>query len=524
MVTSTDLLGCDPFTSYQSGATSNEFRLPAREFSNSIDCFDEVMRAIPEGATIRLSEGTFRTRGSWSIYGRNDSFGFMVKSGWKIIGAGKDKTTIRLSHAPSDGINYLFGSPRAWIRNPASKTAFFMRPDIALFAVNKDLLVNNVEIRGMTLDCAGASVQRTTPVNAAQSNDLILGAVYLFGDNIKLEDLHVINAISLKKSQGRPAENFIINLKGYRFPLPARDESGFPVNMESLAHVQVKNVKIDDYLGGYCSAILITGETRGIVEDSHITLRQPEAQSLGNGGPQFGLNCGGRGTFGVIFRNNIVENSARGVNNDTGPNANLTIEGNQFLNCNVGIYLNALNGGRTFEALTNRNGIVYSTVKDNTITLAPRSDAGSTRAGIAVIPRIPILPEHAHYWSGAYAVKLINNSIYNEENTSGAENWGIQMGVFPAAKHGGEYWSFQNSLEGNKFYDDRQGNPLFNITAHSPTQKDWNDSPIINNISTSSSNLRYTRKGFFRKLWKPNGAPLGSKEITRSSHLLEKVE
>lgn len=518
MVATTAMSQCKPHTSYETPAGSRTYILPDSEFRENEDCFDEVMRAIPPNSTIRLSEGTFRTRGMWNIYGPSENGGFHARSGWTIEGQGPGRTTLTYISSTGTGFNYLIGSQRAFLISPQSKYDYSYRPGTTIRAVDRSKLVHNVTVRNMTLDCVGPSLPLVNPVNPDHSNDLVLGAIALYGNNNVVENIHIRNAYCRMMSGGQTQQElFIVYLSGHPEKEPGRDEFGFPVDPEQLATVTARNLVIDEYQGGYCSAILVGGETRGVVENCRITLRNDVREKIGNGGAQFGLNASGGGTYQVTFRNNRVENASRGVNNDTGPNAALIIRDNEFLNCSVGVALTALNGGSRFEAITNAEGkVVRSFVENNTITLAPRENPAHLRVGIAINPRLSTRPEFNQQWAGAYAVTIRNNTIYNGPNSTGFENWGIQLGVIPSREGEGEFWSFANVVEGNRLYDNRDGQPLFNILSNAPDFRDRNGAPVRNSISKDNPNIRMSRKGFIFKSWKENGPALGSSEFRTS--------
>lgn len=516
VVTPDAVAECRPFSHYETTAGSRNYFLPAADFQADFECLDAVLRAIPENARIVFSEGTFRTKGTWNIYTGSNTTGFLVKDGWKISGQGIGKTTMTFAYAPPNGINYLFGSARAFATTPQSVYSYQMRAGTPLIEIVKSRLVHNVHITGMTLDCGGAKVPSTVPIESNHSNDLLLGAVSLFGNNNVVENLHVVNAISKLVSNGKPAELFIVSVSGHPDRYPDRHASGYPMDENQLANTTIRNITIDNYQGGYCTSILVTGETRGIVEKCRIILNDGDKKALGNGGEQFGLNCGGRGTYGVVFENNYVENASRGLNNDTGPNGHITIRNNQFINCQAGILLLAMSGGTTFDAIEGPNGVVRSLIEGNTISLSLRDKPASQRVGIAVLPRISYFEEHNHTWNGAYAVTIRNNSIYNGPNTTTYENWGIQLGIFPARENAGEYWSVENVIEGNQLYDNKDGQPLHNVLANAPDFTDRKGSIVKNSLPQSNPNVRMSKKGLVFKSWKKNGTPPGTKEIKTS--------
>lgn len=509
---------CQPVSSFEQSPGSNQYLLTSDRLGNNPDCFDEIMRAIPEGARIELGPGRFLTRGAWNIYAPVSSIGFNVKTGWRLYGQGVGKTVLTMAVAPPEGMNYILASPRGWAMSPTSNYQYQMREGTTLIRTRKDYLVHDVHIHSMTLDCVGANIAKSAPVKADRSNDLTLGGVYLFGNNITVENIQVINSVSRMMIGGKSAkELFTVYVSGHPANEPDRDSQGFPSNPAQLANVQIRNVVIDQYQGGYCSGITVTGETGGVVENCRVILRGDTPEKLGNGGAQFGLNLSGRGTYGVTFRNNYIENAARGLNNDTGPNAMVSIIGNEFNNCGVGIALTALCGGSRHEAVRNDQGqVVRSIVENNTIRLSPRPNQASQRAGIAINPRIETLPDFNHRWSGAYGITVKNNTIYNAENKTGLENWGIVLGVVPSSQPGNEFWSYDNIVEGNKLYDNEDGQPLFNVIANVPDQKDSNQQMVFNTIARQDPNVRMSKKGFIFKSWKNNGTAPVSAEFPAS--------
>lgn len=61
--------------------------------------FDEILPGLAEGSHIRLGPGVFSTLGLRHSVGPED-FGWEVRSGWIIIGAGADVTILRLARWP----------------------------------------------------------------------------------------------------------------------------------------------------------------------------------------------------------------------------------------------------------------------------------------------------------------------------------------------------------------------------------------------------------------------------------------
>lgn len=515
-----DLSACDPFTKYKSG--NNNYFLPNQDFKGNAECFDQVMRGIPANSIITLGPGIYPTHGCWNLYSRSRSAGFMPKSGWRIRGQGITRTKLQLVNIDSNGYNFIFGSPQAWAKNPKTN-GFVLRKGLQIPVPRKELLVSNIEIRGMTLDCAGPQIAKLFADQNNGNKNVHVGAVNLFGHNIHLLDIRIINAISQKRPNGVPQNLAIISLKGHPYTLPQRDEVGFPVSPKQLAFVSVRKVILDSFKGGLCTGIEISGETQALVENCRINFAHDRSRFPGNGGGQSGLSFGGRGTFNVVFRKNYIHSASRGITTDSGPNARIILKDNSIRNCDIGISLSAVNGGRVHEQVANGKGIVYSEIEHNTITLKPRKKTDPRRIGIGFQPRVKTQKAFNHPWSGAYGIHLKNNYIYNGENESGRENWGIQIGVFPGNEKNAEYWSHHNIFEGNRFYDNKAGEPLYNVIASAPHKTDSNGSAVMNTISKESPNYRYSMQGEDIRTWKPNGFAAGSKEVRASALLLKSL-
>ncbi|MBA2434086.1 MAG: hypothetical protein H0V54_03190 [Chthoniobacterales bacterium] len=138
--------------------------------------FDQIMRSLAPSTILHIGPGLFHTSGSYSF---NESNGYYLPVGCKIIGAGIDRTTVRvIAYPAAAGINghYVFESK-----------------------ANVDGA--GIEVTDLTVDC---NWQNLTAVAAAKT-----GAVSLHGNNCAIRRVRAINAYGNWASL---AEAFVLNI------------------------------------------------------------------------------------------------------------------------------------------------------------------------------------------------------------------------------------------------------------------------------------------------------------------------
>jgi len=131
--------------------------------------FDALMARFKPNTTIHLGLGTFLTNvipktGPAAGYGT----AFFVQSGWRIIGAGIDRTTVKMT-----------GNLRTFTT------------DCEAFKSNSAVATNNVRIENLTIDCNYA-VLSANAVTANGQKNFRSGGIQLWGNNITIENVHVI--------------------------------------------------------------------------------------------------------------------------------------------------------------------------------------------------------------------------------------------------------------------------------------------------------------------------------------------
>jgi hypothetical protein len=194
------------------------------------EAFDKEMRSIPENATIHLTNAVYHTAGVWQINKKTPAPnlpGFRLKDGWRIVGQGTNRTTVKLTDVYvregrqwQEGKNYVFCG---WHYDSKS-------------GIKHASVLTNVTIENLTIDCNAPDLTNRL------SFPLRLSAIRMRGDNLTVDNVRVINAVSEQDN-----ENFIISMKG-------KDLGNGP------GRCYVYNAVIDQYGGGYCSGITIGGD------------------------------------------------------------------------------------------------------------------------------------------------------------------------------------------------------------------------------------------------------------------------
>jgi hypothetical protein len=257
---------------------------PSDPFDGSTaEKFDTALRTRSEGGITNLivciGPGTFQTEGTRDyVLGqghldKSHPGGFTVNAGWKIHGAGMDKTTLRLADLfadPSSG-KYLEG--------------------IVIGTYNFDS--SGVEVSDLTVD------DNYPVLKPRYRSDLELLAVMLRSDRGHqwIHNIHVMNA------SGEGPEDF---------PVGITSQAPNPENKGNL----IEHVTMDHWAGGRCTAITIAGG-EGEVRYNTVT-------GYHNG-------YGGWSMSNVNFHDNQAIETDYGFNIDSWQNTGIVIAHNQII-------------------------------------------------------------------------------------------------------------------------------------------------------------------------------------------------
>jgi hypothetical protein len=278
---------------------------------STVTAFDTILRCYSEGCadpqnpkksvaktenlTVCLGPGTFSTLGSYDYLiniPHPNPAGFTIGKGWKIHGAGKDKTVVKLS-------DYL---P---ITDPKNLQHMPVNSGIGLvFGTNSDG-ASGIEISDLTID--GSYPELKSRARQHGVTALTLEAIHLRSDlgGHRIHDVNVVNAA---------AEIGAINSRWEAFPVwilsvdrtkPGQDRDNI-----------IENVSMKQSVCLVCTAICVANAT------AEVRNNLVEGVQIGYGGWDLA---------GGSFHDNTAINTDYGFNIDSLVNNGVTIERNKII-------------------------------------------------------------------------------------------------------------------------------------------------------------------------------------------------
>jgi hypothetical protein len=278
---------------------------------STVTAFDTILRCYSEGCAepqsprkpvaktenliVCLGPGTFSTLGSYDYLiniPHPNSAGFTIGKGWRIHGAGKDKTVVKLS-------DYLA------ITDPKNLQHMPVNSGIGLvFGTNSDG-ASGIEISDLTID--GNYPELKSRARQHSVTALTLEAIHLRSDmgGHRIHDVNVVNAA---------AEIGAINPRWEAFPIwiLSVDRSKPGLDRDNI----IENVSVKQSVCLVCTTICVanaTAEVRNNVVE----------------GVQIGY--GGWDLAGGSFHDNTAINTDYGFNIDSLVNNGVTIERNKIV-------------------------------------------------------------------------------------------------------------------------------------------------------------------------------------------------
>ena len=281
----------------RNGSTAEKFDRILRCYSEG--CSDPAAPGRSIGKTqnliVCLSAGTFRTKGSYDflINVPHAGEGFTVGKGWKIHGAGQDKTTVQLAA-------YLPITEEPNPRNMPTETGVGL-----VFSTNSDD-ASNIEISDLTVDNNYPALKKRADQEGIRA--LNLEAIHLRSSagHDWIHDIKVINAAG---------EIGAIDIKYETFPVwiySVKPNSSPADNAGSV----IERVTMTSYGGGKCTAIAVAN-AMAEVRDNRV-----EGYQIGYGGWIMGP---------VWFHDNVAVDTEYGFNIDSLGNKGVRIERNQII-------------------------------------------------------------------------------------------------------------------------------------------------------------------------------------------------
>ncbi len=273
------------------------------------------------------------------IPGQTVSHGWVLYEGWKIIGSGRDATTLQFalyttgSYAGTNQSSYVVGSARGtW-----------------------GYWGDGTEVRDMTIDCNFAEIGARQYYTCA--------GVELFGKDTLVDNVRVINAWG---NFGTNQECFAIFLSAPFVETWVQDWQNWPDVHGIVDNAVISNCIVEKFQGNYTLGALIhPSQGTGVSPDYYGTIRN----CVFDGAKTFA----GPAAAPVLW-DNLITNCASSVQGDIYYEGadRVSIRGNTILNAQKGITL--INPGRT----VNRDSII----ENNTIIFASGLN-GKTGIGIS---------------------------------------------------------------------------------------------------------------------------------------------
>jgi hypothetical protein len=243
--------------------------------------------------TIHLGPGTFATTVSGA---GNTGAAFYVKNGWRIIGAGRNVTTVQMTG------------------NMAGKHF-----DVEAFKTDSSVATDNISISDLTIDC-NYSVLSANADNANGEKFFKSGGIAFFGSNNTVRNVRVVNSYG---SFANEQESFAILLAGRNF-------AGGTANV------------IDSCIVESPSSTQSCGAPYALFGTANSKVIDCVGIGLNNGGSRAGFNTGGVNIADLddceIARNSFID-CAGIVYHDTGSVNGLHVVGNSCVRGWTGIGL-----------------------------------------------------------------------------------------------------------------------------------------------------------------------------------------
>lgn len=202
--------------------------------------------------TIHFLPGTFYTTGSKS-YNTN---GYFLNKGWKLIGAGKDKTIIIKT-----------GVPPGWSAGVVARHTVFESDSI-------NNLGDDIEIRGMTVDANWGAATNGGWINKASD------AITLTGSRITVADVHIRNTFG----NADP----LVNLEDFGIGIGPSTIAGV---VQPITDVVIDECSADNFQGDYGGPYTIsstTGVGGAPAYWSNLVIRNSVAMNWQSSGSVFG--------------------------------------------------------------------------------------------------------------------------------------------------------------------------------------------------------------------------------------------
>lgn len=284
-------------TDARDGSTVSAFDRILRCYSEGCRDPKDLQKSVPktENLIVCLGPGTFSTLGNYDYViniPHTDPAGFTIGKGWKIHGAGKDKTVLKLS-------DYLRitapGNPQNMPENVGANVVFSTNSDDA----------SGVEISDLTIDGNYPDLKSRSRAQGLRA--IGLEAIHLRSDGGR-NWIHDVNVIRLGLEIGQIGgqwEAFPIWIVSINNKSPDQDRGNI-----------IENVVMTQSFGGACTSIAIANAV---------------AEVRNNVVEGYGIGYGGWSLGETVFHDNTAINTEYGFNIDSLVNRGVRIENNRII-------------------------------------------------------------------------------------------------------------------------------------------------------------------------------------------------
>lgn len=279
---------------------------------STVTAFDTILRCYSEGCTgpqnskkpvaktenliVCLGPGTFSTMGSYDLIiavPHTTANGFTLGKGWKIHGAGKGQTTLKLSA-------YL---P---ITDPKDPRNLPVNTGLGLVLGTNSDAASGIEISDLTVDANYPELKSRSRQHGIRA--LTLDAIHLRSDlgGHWIHDVNVINAAAeIGEIDGR-SEAFPVQIASVQLSKPEQNRGNV-----------IERVYMSRHFGNVCTAIAVANATAEV------------RNNLVDG---YQIGYGGWLLHDTVFHDNTAINTEYGFNIDSLANSGVRIERNKIIN------------------------------------------------------------------------------------------------------------------------------------------------------------------------------------------------
>jgi hypothetical protein len=300
------------YIAFRNGVDGTGASLADARDGSTATAFDSILRCYSEGGCtdpghpaksvaktenliVCLGPGTFFTLGSYDFLinvPHTNHAGFTIGKGWKIHGAGKDKTVIKLSA-------YLT------ITDPKNLQGLPVDTGVNLvFGTNSDR-VSGIEISDLTIDANYAELKSRSRQQGLKA--VTLNAIQLRSD-LGGHWIHDVNVVDAAAEIGTLSPRY----EAFPIWIVSVDRSQVGQNRDNI----IENVTMTGHYGLLCTAIAVanaTAEVRNNVVDG------------------YQIGYGGWDLDGAFFHDNTAINTEYGFNIDSLVNNRVRIERNKIV-------------------------------------------------------------------------------------------------------------------------------------------------------------------------------------------------